>query len=429
MRILIGTIEISGIATELCAGLRDAGIDAQTVFRLSHQFSYDRTPVIPWVVRFWQYLGGLRASSRSAPLRFVLKGTHFIWGFLVLLWAVRRFDVFLFLFGTGITDTTLELRLLRFLKKKLIFFYVGSDERPPFMNGVVTLHNPEPTLADLDRLSRRKKRQIQRCERYADFCIGSPFSGQFHSRPFVKCFSLGIPKHRETVSLVPGAAEPRTRVRIVHAPSQSESKGSAYIVGMVERLRAKGHAFDFVKLEGVPNSHVIAEISRCDFIVDQLFSDTPMAAFATEAASLGKPSIVGGYMSMEMRQYLDDEDIPPTMYVHPDEFESAMERMILDADLRRDLGRRAREFVATRWSRAEITQRYLRLFNGDIPENWWFDPQDIRYVHGYGMPEERLKRLLGELVRTYGLDVLGVSDKPRLQQRFLDLIGPAGKVA
>lgn len=429
MRVLIGTIEISGIATELCAALCEAGVDAETVFQLPHKYVYDKNFGMPWGIKFWQFLGKLRSGIQSNVIKIILKGLHLAWGFLILAWAASRFDTFVFLFGVGITNTTFEFMILRFLKKKLIFFYVGSDERPPYMDGAVTLAHPEPTIAELSRLSSKKRRQILRCERYADICIASPFSGQFHSRPFVNCFSLGIPKHCRTLNAISPQTECEAKVRIVHAPSQAESKGSVYITQMIERLRAKGYSIEFVTLEGVPNGRVIEEISRCDFVVDQAFSDTPMAAFATEAASMGKPSVVGGYMATEIRGYLDDADIPPTMYVHPDELESAIERMIFDVDFRRDLGARARNFVATRWSPKEISRRYMLLFAGDIPESWWFDPKDIRYVHGYGMSETRLKNLLEGLILLYGAEVLGVSDKPELEQQFLDLIRPLGEVA
>ena len=31
------------------------------------------------------------------------------------------------------------------------------------------------------------------------------------------------------------------------------------------------------------------------------------------------------------------------------------------------------------------------LINGDIPANWYFEPEKINCIHGYGMQEDKLK--------------------------------------
>ena len=103
--------------------------------------------------------------------------------------------------------------------------------------------------------------------------------------------------------------------------------------------------------------------------------------------------------------------------------------MIVDVEFRLTLGSRARDFVSRRWSSEEIIRRYIRLFRGDIPEEWWQEPQNVRYLHGYGMPEAYLKALIDSLVAAGGVQALGISDKPELERRFLELIEPTGKVA
>ena len=46
---------------------------------------------------------------------------------------------------------------------------------------------------------------------------------------------------------------------------------------------------------GQPNSVVLEQLARCDFIIDQLYADFPMPGFATEAAWFGKPAVTAGY--------------------------------------------------------------------------------------------------------------------------------------
>ena len=54
----------------------------------------------------------------------------------------------------------------------------------------------------------------------------------------------------------------------------------------------EGLPLEYVEIVGQPNDIVLAEIARSAFVIDQLYSDTPMAGFAAEAARLGKPAIV-----------------------------------------------------------------------------------------------------------------------------------------
>ena len=47
----------------------------------------------------------------------------------------RRYDAFVFLYGETITNTGFELTLLRWLGKRTVVVFVGSDARPPYIDG------------------------------------------------------------------------------------------------------------------------------------------------------------------------------------------------------------------------------------------------------------------------------------------------------
>lgn len=418
MRILIGTTEISGLAADLCKSLCLAGEDAQLVLRHPHRFAYasERSPAL---IRIWHRLH--QTAGIGLVGRALARVARFCWSLLVLAWAIRRFDSFLYLFGVGVTNSPLEFKLLRLLGKRVIVFYVGSDERPPFMDGAVCLGNPAPSIEQLRKLTLAKKRQILACEKYASLCIGSPFSGQFHERAFVKCFSLGIPRHfAGSVQTAPTLGNTGA-VRILHAPSQLAAKGSKFIEEAIHNLSAQGHCIEYVRLENASNERVLSEIGQCDFVVDQLYSDTPMSAFPTEAAYQGKPAVVGGYLAEQIERFLPAEDIPPTLFVHPEQLQDAIRRLVLDVEYRQELGKRAQQFVSSRWSSQEVARRYMLLFRDQIPAEWWFDPQQIEYFHGFGLPSQGLAQLVDQLVQGGGRESLCLSDKPELEGRLLAL--------
>ena len=209
---------------------------------------------------------------------------------------------------------------------------------------------------------------------------------------------------------------------IVHAPTRPIPKGTPDIEAAVERIRARGHDVALIKVIGRPPREVLAAIAECDFVVDELYSDTPMAAFATEAAAMGKPAVVGMHDVKGLQRTLAGEPLPPAHVCHPRQLEAAIERLVVDVDYRCELGHQAREYVRTFFSLERVAARFLQLATGPVPTDWTFDPAELRYLHGWGLTESRLREVLTALVERGGIQILGLSDKPELEQAFADLI-------
>ena len=428
LRVFIGPVEISGIAAALAEGLRAFKVDAEAMLAFAHPFKYDDESR-SWLVRVWQRIGAARmATTRGRLLRkILLVAAHSIWGWLVLLRVIARYDVFIFLYGQTITNSAFELWLLKRLGRKIIFVYVGSDSRPPYMDGGLfpgSVTDQLPSAATLLRAVRRCKRRIQLHERYADYLVNSPSTAHFHERPYINWFALGIPKALTACSPIPSQQTCISgTVRVLHGPSHPLAKGTVEILEVIERLRRKGHSIELVKIQGMPNQAVLEELVRCDFIVDQLYADTPLAAFATEAAFFGKPAVVGGYFADSIEQCLEPADIPPSLFITPDDFEMAVERLVVDSAYRLQLGEQARQFVLSRWSLTGVAGRYLQLLNDEVPSQWWCDPSAVRYLNGSGLPERRARRLMGLLVSRFGASALQGQDKPDLEKALVEFLG------
>lgn len=88
-------------------------------------------------------------------------------------------------------------------------------------------------------------------------------------------------------------------LRIGHAPSHRAAKGTEYLLGALDKLKADGYEFELVLIERMSN----AEARRCyetiDVLVDQLFAGW-YGGVAVEAMALGKPVLV----------YIRQEDLP-----------------------------------------------------------------------------------------------------------------------
>ena len=439
MRVLIGPVEIAGVAQGLSQGLRALGVGADLVLGSEHPFASGGAEVDSIVVRVWRFTG---TRYRRLPmgrwwLRIPLAVLHLALGWVVLAWALPRYSDFVFLAGKSLTGTAVDLMLMRALRKRVAVIYVGSDSRPPYINGawpsgsvaaVARQTRRLNSVAALARQTRRLKNKVARTERWASVCVNAPATAHFHERPVVNWFALGCPRSlaqaaQPSAPPPPGDGSAVRRVTLLHSPSVPVVKGTELIRAAVERLQRRGHPIDLVLIQGMRNDEVLEAIGRCDLVVDQLYSDTPMAGLAFEAALLSKPALVAGYFAPQAAQTLAGQPIPPTRFVHPGDFERTLEELVCDASAREALGAAARHFVDTQWQCEQVARRMIRILQGDIPESWMFDPRAVRYLEGCGLHEDAARERVRRLIEHAGPAALCLADKPELQQAFVDWAG------
>jgi hypothetical protein len=61
---------------------------------------------------------------------------------------------------------------------------------------------------------------------------------------------------------------------------------------------------------------------------------------------------------------------------------------------------------------------YLRLIKGDVPQDRFYDPYQIQYLHGCRLPEEKAKRIIGKFIAVAGQRALCLEGKPDLVHLF-----------
>jgi hypothetical protein len=419
LRVFIGPVEIAGHYAGLAAALRGIGVDAIAVDLSGHPFRYVNQPPDGLWLRLAYGSAERFRRSRGQPmaLRAVWRAVEIVLRVPLLLWALTRFDAFVFGFAETILFR-LELPLLRLLGKRIVFVFNGSDARPSYVDGADMAPSLRRTVDDCIRLTRRKKARLRRIERYADAIVSQPAFSHFFERPVFDFFRMGVLWQE-----APTGQVERSRhegIRVLHSPSHPEVKGSEQIRDAVDRVRQTGLPVNLVELRGVTNDVVRTEIARSDFVIDQLYSDAPMVGFATEAASAAVPAIVGGYAWPELRRIYPGDAMPPVEACHPDALEATIARLASDAAHRIDVGRRARDFVTGTWAPSAVASRYLAVLRGEPDPSWWFDPRTIDYVGGVGMNEERARALVRAVIERGGRQALQLADKPILEQAFVD---------
>jgi len=195
--------------------LEELGYDAVLVNLVPHRFGRARwRGSIPRVIRVACRVAEARGSTSGAS-RYIRALSRFV----VLLWAVLRFDVFVFSFGSTFFGYR-ELPLLRLLGKRIVYVFHGTDHRPAYLDGSEMAPERDVSIEECIASTAAKKARLKRIERSANVVIGNRLSSHLHERPVVHFGVVGVP--HAAVEAKPAVAD--GPVRILHSPSHPAAK-------------------------------------------------------------------------------------------------------------------------------------------------------------------------------------------------------------
>ena len=305
LRVTHCPVNVAGIPWENVQALRRKGVDARLVVfergRLHHEadWSLDRHGPLPQ-----RLATQLAAFARLAP----------------------RTDVFHFYFGLTLIPKSLQFPLLRLLRKKSLFHYLGSDIRGK-------------TPKDL-AFGKRADAEI----------VGSYDAVRWVPEAYV------IPPGIDLRPFTPVPPSDAARPLVVHAPSNRERKGTSYVIEACERL---GVELDVV--EGVPHEEARERYARADIVVDQLNAGWH-GVFALESMALGKPVVT--YLKPEVVERSAEgfgvriPIVPATKETLVD----ALRPLVEQPALRREIGARSRAYVERVHDIDRVADRLLDVY-------------------------------------------------------------------
>ena len=166
-------------------------------------------------------------------------------------------------------------------------------------------------------------------------------------------------------------------------------------------------------------SLLLEMLDSCDLVIDQAFSDAPVAGLAAEASALGVPVVVGGYYASAWQRYIPSEILPPVVFCRPEEMKYHIARLLQDSTLRVSLGERAQALVACQWNELEVARRFMQAIDG-APAEWYLDPTTVFYHEGIGLTETAARKNIQKLLQHHGRAGLQLADNPVLEQSFVD---------
>ena len=288
LRVTHCPVNIAGIPWENVQALRRKGVDARLVVfergKLHHEadWSLDRRGNI-----------ARRLATQFAAFAKLAPQT----------------DIFHFYFGLTLIPKSIQFPLLRALRKKSVFHYLGSDIRGK----------------SRDELAFGKRANAE--------IVGSYDAIRWVPEAHVIPPGLDLREFKP----VPPSDDPRPLV--VHAPSNREKKGTQQVIDACTQLDVE---LDIV--EGVPHEEARERYARADIVVDQLRAGWH-GVFALESMALGKPVVTHLKPDVVERSAEGFGIRVPIVPATSETLVDALRPLVADPALRREVGAASRAYV------------------------------------------------------------------------------------
>lgn len=416
--IFMGLTNIAGYFSKLKIGFDELGINSYLFDVTSDPFSYTNSSEVNKYVQFLRYLYVIHSKYSNKIVKLIFIAIYKLCLFPIFIWSIFKFDVFIFGFNHSFYRLY-DLPILKFFNKKIIFVYLGSDSRPPYMSGI-DLIIKKKSLEELFSKTKKIKNKIHFVEKYADYVINNPASGQFHQKNFINWMCIGMPTILYDFDSNNFSSK-KNEIRIIHAPTRPITKGSAIFSEIIQRLQLK-YNINYIELVGKSNSEVLDELKRCDFVLDEIYSDIPIAGLSSEAAAFKKISIVAGYYNEKIKNDVKDNYLPPSLFINPSDIEENIINLIENKYKISVLGKEIFDFIAENWSSKEIANKFSMLINDKFPEEWLYNTMDNSYIYGYGISKEELKKQYIEIYNKFGIEGFQLEHNPKLEKKVIDFI-------
>ena len=235
-------------------------------------------------------------------------------------------DIFHFYFGLTLIPKSLQFPLLRALRKKSVFHYLGSDIRGK---------SPQELA-----FGKRADAEI----------VGSYDAIRWVPEAHV------IPPGLDLTPFTPVPPSDSARPLVVHAPSNREKKGTRWVIEACERLDVE---LDIV--EGVPHNLARERYARADIVVDQLNAGWH-GIFALESMALGKPVVTYLKPDVVERSAAGYGIRIPIVPATADTLADALRPLIESPALRREVGAASRAYVEQVHDIDRVADRLIDLY-------------------------------------------------------------------
>ena len=308
LRVTHCPVNLAGVGWTNVQALRKRGVDARLVVFNTQPFRPDQAD---WDLKrprtglLRQQLVQWRAFSKLLP----------------------QTDIFHFYFGLTLVPKSVQFPILRATRRKSLFHFLGADIRE------------------------RPKEQLMYGLKADARVVGS-----FAALRFIPYDAEVLPPGIDLTAYDPVPPVERERVRIVHAPSNKEKKGTEHVIEACKQLPV-----DLDVVHGVRNEEALERYKQADIVVDQVLRDWH-GVFTIEGMALGKP-VVTSLDEDAVRQTEEAFGVKvPIVRTTKDDLVDVLRPLVESFEERKRLGEAGRAYVEEVHDIERMTDRLLDLY-------------------------------------------------------------------
>ncbi|MFH1454436.1 MAG: glycosyltransferase [Armatimonadota bacterium] len=348
LRVLFGPIHIAGNFLGYSQGLSSLGVSSKIVLTKKHSFEYNDKNT--------EYLGN-KIDLNKVNLKFDkgrIRGSFNLSNYKFLKF-IDKFDIFHFTFGHSLLSENRDIPILKSKGKKIVMQFCGCDIR---CRDIVTSENRKAspcTDCRIECITAQKRDTVKFWETHADAIISHPEYSQLLTKPY-HYFIIGIDPDKWDE----GKLQENSVPLIVHAPSMQDVKGTKYIVEAVNSLKNEGYDFEFKLLENMPNDELKTILQKADIVVDQLLCGW-YGHLAVECMALGKPVLA--YVDEKWCRQVGYAVEVPIINTTKDNIYENLKKLIKNPGLRKDCGRKSREYVEKVHDYRKVAKELLNIYS------------------------------------------------------------------
>ncbi|CAG0999658.1 hypothetical protein METP3_03210 [Methanosarcinales archaeon] len=336
MRILHAPGNAAGQANILGKAQRELGVKADVMVFYQTKFNYDCDI-------------NLSLPEKMTATKCCLLMFNFIRCFF-------KYDVFHFHYGGSLLPLNLDLPVLKLFGKKIVMHYWGSDIR---QSNIAINYVYFKTLDELQKIypeknDKYKISKIKRVEKYADLTI----VGDYPLLPYSPKSTVIKQAIDLTKLHFVGCESGNKKIKIVHAPTDREKKGTKYVFPVIERLEKEGYDINFILIENKKNEEALEIYKQCDIMIDQLLLEAH-GILLIECMALGKP-----VLSRIDKKFMKYYPGIPILNTDPDNLYDNLKLLIENPEMRRELGEKGRKYVEEVHDSKRIAKQLIELYNG-----------------------------------------------------------------
>ncbi|MCK5127173.1 MAG: tetratricopeptide repeat protein [candidate division Zixibacteria bacterium] len=315
LHVLQGTHEIANQSYTISSALKAQGMYAKTLCYYPNYFKYKSDYVIDL---------SLCANREDAILRTRKYAEQMI----------PQFDIFHFHFGKTLTFDYSDLPWLKEKNKKVVSQYWGSECR---MLSIAKKLNPYIKVKD--KTEDVIKTELEEMSKYVRHCIVGDYELYEYVKDYFEHIHV-IPSLIDTEKYRPDPDRlPNDKFVIVHAPTDTDLKGSLVIQRVLQELLVD-HEFECRFVQGMSHKEAMKNYQQADLIIDELHCGS-YGLLSVETMAMAKP-VVTWISDFMKEKYPSDL---PIISANPDTLKDVIKDTLENREMLAEKGQQGRAYV------------------------------------------------------------------------------------